>query len=180
MFKVESVPGFPDVKTIATNTFRDQRGYFCEAFRNTIPGLPEFVQENVSFSKIRTVRGLHYQLKPKAQAKLISCIHGYIIDIFLDLRKDSPTYGKHGKVELYGPEVSLFIPEGFAHGFCAWASDTVVKYKVSEFYSPDHERSIRYNDPDLDITWHCGFIESYVMSDKDRDAPLFKDAENNF
>lgn len=180
MFKVESIPGFPDVKTIVTEYHSDYRGYFCEIFRNSIPDLPVFVQENISVSNKGVVRGLHYQLKPKAQAKLITCISGYIMDVFVDLRKKSPTYGKYGTVELFGPKTSLFVPEGFAHGFCALIDQTFVLYKVSDFYSSEHERSILYKDSDLHINWGLGYNDIYSASEKDKNAPLLKDVENNF
>ena len=182
MFKIKSFPDFPDIKIIVSPSYGDHRGYFCETFRDTIPGLPKFVQENTSISHKGTIRGLHYQINPHAQAKLVTCLSGNILDVFLDLRKKSITYGKHGTIELSGFHTSLFIPEGFAHGFRALKDDTIVSYKVSNFYSPEHERCIIYNDPDLDIDWNFNKLKiyNYITSVKDRTAPLLKDAENNF
>jgi dTDP-4-dehydrorhamnose 3,5-epimerase len=176
---------FPEVIKIFGQRFNDERGYFCESFKQKEfldNGLPEFVQENHSFSKPSTIRGLHYQVNPKAQGKLVYCVSGDIFDFVVDIRKNSPTYKEWFQYHLSGDDQTqlrmLYIPPGFAHGFRVFGIyNAHVVYKVTEYYSPDHEKSIRWNDPDLKIMWG----ESHPrMSDRDRNAPLLKDAENNF
>lgn len=173
----------PDVTLISSKRFSDDRGFFAEEYRKDIfeqKGLPKFVQDNISISSRGTLRGLHYQLAPKAQAKLVSCIRGYIIDVAVDIRPKSKTYGKYIKVELFGPGTMLYVPAGFAHGFLALEDDTIVSYKCSEYYSPGHDRNILWNDPDIGIEWELeqttGFSKP-LMSAKDTEAPLLKNAD---
>jgi len=175
---------FPGLVIIEPSVFNDSRGYFFESYnlkdflRNNISFNP--VQDNESSSQKGVIRGLHYQLNPMAQAKLIRVIRGSILDVVVDLRKASPTYGQWTSVELNSMEKrQLFIPEGFAHGFSVLSIDAIILYKCDNLYSPVHERGILYNDPDLGIDWKID-PGSKIISDKDRHNPLFKDAEMNF
>jgi len=170
-------------KLIKIKRFEDERGFFSESFRASAfleIGLPEFVQENHSFSKPGTFRGLHYQLNPEAQGKLVHCAYGQIVDYIVDIRVGSSTYGKHIKVNL-GHNVdysTIYVPPGFAHGFYVPGVHVAsVIYKVTKYYSPQHERAINYADPTLDI----GLGNTHLrISDKDKIAPMLVDAENNF
>ena len=182
-FNFKSSSLFPEVICLSGTRHLDQRGFFCETFRNEdfeSNGLPKFVQENHSWSKGGTFRGLHYQENPKAQGKLVYCISGLIWDYVIDIRKESPTYGRWEKFILNGNNGKAFemiyIPNGFAHGF--YVPDVAhVIYKVTEYYSPDYEKSIRYNDPDINLD----IIDYHIsVSDKDKNALLLKDADNNF
>jgi dTDP-4-dehydrorhamnose 3,5-epimerase len=175
----------PEVIIIDGKRFKDERGFFSESFRVDEfekNGIPPFVQENHSFSQPPCLRGLHYQLNPKAQGKLVYCVAGSIIDVAVDIRKGSPNYAKWVKVELNeGNGRMLYIPPGFAHGFLAGGIDgTDVIYKTTEYYSPEHDRCIRPNDPEIGIRWDYVGFECCKMSDKDKNAPLLKDADNNF
>jgi dTDP-4-dehydrorhamnose 3,5-epimerase len=124
------------------------------------------------------LRGLHYQLNPAAQGKLVRCVCGRIFDVAVDIRKRSPTFRKWKGVELSGDSGRmLYVPEGFAHGYCALAPDSVVIYKTTDYWSPEHERAIRWNDPGLAINWP---VRSPIVSEKDNQAPDFDQAENNF
>jgi dTDP-4-dehydrorhamnose 3,5-epimerase len=139
----------------------------------------EFVQDNHSLSvQAGTLRGLHYQLEPKAQTKLVRCIKGAIYDVVVDIRKGSPTFGKWISVILTEHNKRmLLVPKGFAHGFVTLVPNTEVLYKVDEYYSPEHDRAIRWNDPKLNIDWP---VREPILSDKDRNAPLLDEAEINF
>jgi dTDP-4-dehydrorhamnose 3,5-epimerase len=171
----------PAVKRIVPKRFGDARGWFSETYRADVlaqAGIPTiFVQDNQSFSAPPgTIRGLHFQIPPQPQTKLIRVLAGAILDVAVDIRPDSPTYGQHVAVRLdaEGGE-QLFIPHGFAHGFCTLTPDVMVAYKVDAYYSPAHDRGIAWNDPDLNIPWP--FDEAgAVLSDKDRRAPRLKDA----
>lgn len=169
----------PDVKIVRTKRFSDGRGYFCETFRRLAFAekgiLHDFVQDNQSGSeRIGTVRGLHFQRPPFAQAKLIRVLSGAILDVVVDLRRSSPTFGKHvsAKLDSEGDE-QLFVPKGFAHGFCTLQPRTVVFYKVDQVYSPDHEGGLYWADPDLAIDWPVTASEAQV-SPKDRTLPTFE------
>jgi dTDP-4-dehydrorhamnose 3,5-epimerase len=169
---------------IETNVFPDQRGCFYESFN--IKKLSElginanFVQDNVSKSKKGVVRGLHYQLDPFSQAKLIIVLSGKILDVIVDVRKGSPTFGKHVSVELASKDHKVFfIPKGFAHGFIALEADTIVQYKCDEYYSPKHERGINILDPTLNIDWNYP-KDKIIIADRDLQFPLFDKAEMNF
>lgn len=173
----EPVPGVLELKA---RVFADNRGSFSETFsRRTMAGLGvdvEFVQDNESFSAGRgTVRGLHLQVDPSAQGKLVRVLRGRIFDVAVDLRADSPTYLQHASIELVAGDARAFwIPTGFAHGFCTLTDDTVVAYKVTDFYDPNAERSIRFDDPDLSIDWPVDPSDA-VLSDKDAAAGTLAD-----
>jgi dTDP-4-dehydrorhamnose 3,5-epimerase len=167
---------------IELNIFNDSRGYFSETFRAERykdHGINlDFVQDNISVSKKGTLRGLHYQIPPKAQAKLCHVIKGSVIDVAVDLRFGSPTFGQHLALELSEENhKQVFIPAGFAHGFTVLSDEAVFQYKCSDFYSKEYERAIRFDDPDLKINWG---IENPIVSDKDRNAKFFKKIEKDF
>lgn len=172
------------VKVFEPRVFGDHRGWFTETFNQSIlkeNGIDiEFIQDNHSYSAEQgTLRGLHYQLSPKAQTKLVRCTQGAIFDVAVDIRPDSPTYGQWFGVELSADnKKQLLVPKGFAHGFLTLTSDVEVQYKVDELYSPEHDRSIQWNDSTLNIDWPINF--NPILSDKDQNAPSFVDAENNF
>ncbi len=166
---------------ITPQVFGDHRGYFKETLRDSSfqeLGLPTFVQENESRSKEGVLRGLHYQLNPAPLAKLVRCVRGAIFDVAVDIRKKSPTYGQWHGVELSESNHKMFlIPEGFAHGFLTLREDTIIVYKQSGYYSPEHERGILWNDPALNIQWPN---HEPLLSDKDKVAKVLAEAENNF
>ncbi|MFR9710654.1 dTDP-4-dehydrorhamnose 3,5-epimerase [Paenibacillus sp. MB22_1] len=161
----------------------DHRGYFMETYNEAILqrlGLQvRFVQDNHSLSKEKgVIRGLHYQLPPKAQTKLVRVLAGAIYDVVVDLRRQSPTFGKWiGIILSEENKRQLFVPKGFAHGFCTLTPNTQVFYKVDEFYAPEYDRGIRWDDPSLQIDWP---VSDPVLSDKDRSHPDFKYAELGF
>lgn len=182
-FKVRET-GIKDLNIIETKMFTDNRGYFFETFNKTrFSGIGinfEFVQDNVSKSDYGVIRGLHYQLDPASQTKLLTVLSGSIIDVAVDLRKNSDTFGKHFSLKLEaGDGKMLLIPRGFAHGFASLSDDTVILYKCDGLYSPSHERGIIYNDPDLDIDWNIP-SSNVLIAERDLSFPLFKDAEMNF
>lgn len=158
----------------------DSRGFFMESFNEKVfaeYGLPtSYVQDNHSYSaKAGTLRGLHYQLSPKAQTKLVRVTAGAIYDVAVDIRQDSPDFGRWTGVILSASNKRmLLVPQGFAHGFCTLVPHTEVLYKVDELYDPDLDRGIAWNDPSLNINWP---VADPVLSIKDRDLPLLKDAE---
>ena len=168
----------PGVLELQVKVLADSRGSFSETFsRRTMAGFGvdlEFCQDNESFSSSSgTVRGLHLQVEPHAQGKLVRVVHGAIFDVAVDIRPESATFGQHTSVELKaGDNRALWIPAGFAHGFCTLADETVVSYKATDFYAPDCERSIRFDDPDLGIGWPVDSSDA-VLSDKDAAAPSF-------
>lgn len=168
----------PEVKVFVPRRFKDARGFFSETYnadglKALGIGMP-FVQDNHSLSVEKgVVRGLHYQLPPMAQHKLVRVIRGSILDIAVDIRRGSPTFGRHVAVTLSAEEWNqIFVPIGFAHGFATLEPDTEVIYKVSNYYSPAHERGIRWNDPELRINWAIDPAQA-VLSDRDRQHPLF-------
>ena len=164
----------PDVLLITPKVFRDSRGYFLESFNNK--HLPfNFVQDNQSYSEKNTIRGLHYQVV-KPQGKLVRAIKGRILDVAVDIRKDSPTFKQYVAVELSSDNFKqLYIPEGFAHGFSVLSDEAEVLYKTTDYWYKEHDRSINFNDPELNIDWKIEGIP--ILSDKDRDAVFLKDAE---
>ncbi len=171
-----------EVKIITPSIYHDGRGFFFEAYKRsefTENGISEnFVQENVSVSHKNVVRGLHYQLNPFAQDKLVLVTAGSIFDVAVDIRKDSPTYGKYVSATLNADLGNmLWIPKGFAHGFMALENNTRVSYKITAEYSPEHERGILYNDPEIGIKWPNG---TYVLNDRDSHFPTLSHAEINF
>ena len=173
----------PDVKLIQMSRFNDPRGFFSETYSRTAlknDGIDiEFVQDNLSLSKLAgTVRGLHFQHPPAAQAKLVWVSQGRILDVAVDLRTGSPTRGLWVGVELSAEAWNqLYVPVGFAHGFCTLEPDTIVQYKVSSPYAPAHDSGLLWNDPDLKIDWP---VSDPVLSDKDRQLPCWKDLGNVF
>jgi dTDP-4-dehydrorhamnose 3,5-epimerase len=175
----------PDVKLIASPPFKDARGFFAEIYRRddfVAGGIDcEFVQDNHSGSSAAgTVRGLHFQIAPYAQAKLLRVLTGRIFDVCVDLRRSSPTYGRHVAVELDADSgMQLCVPVGFAHGYCTLAPNTEVFYKVSNIYSPAHERGLFWADPALDIPWPVS-VQAAVVSERDKSAPLFASLAERF
>ena len=168
----------PDVKVVTPVRHQDARGFFVETWNRRVlaeHGLVlEFVQDNLAHSKkAGTVRGLHYQDSPMAQGKLVGVLRGAVFDVALDIRAGSPTYGQHVSVTLSADEGNqIWIPEGFAHGYCTLEDDTLLFYKQTAFYAPDQEGGILWNDPALDIEWPVG-AESAILSDKDLALPSF-------
>lgn len=175
----------PDVIKITPKRHGDTRGHFVELFRQDLfkshVGDVTFVQHNQSLSRAAgTVRGLHYQFAPAAQGKLVRCVRGAIFDVAVDLRGSSPTFGRHVAVELSSEtDVQLWIPEGFAHGFCTLTPDAEVWYAVTHAYSPAHERGILWNDPDLGIAWPVA-AEAAVVGARDVTQPRFRDYAGDF
>ena len=166
---------YPDV-------IRDDRGYFFESYSkkryDEICGECEFVQDNVSESVKDTVRGLHYQIGDFAQGKLCKVLLGKVMDVAVDIRFGSPTFGKYFSVELSDENnAQLWIPPGFAHGFSVLSGKAVFHYKCTNYYSKAYERSIRFNDPSLNIEWH---VKNPIVSSKDLSAPLFSQVEKIF
>ena len=168
-------------KIIEPRVFGDARGYFFEswnrqAFREA--GIDvDFVQDNESFSSYGVLRGLHYQMAPYTQAKLVRVIQGGVLDIAVDIRRGSPTFGKHVAVELSGENKrQLFVPRGFAHGFVVLTEEALFAYKCDNRYMPSHERGIAWNDPALGINWRVN-AESFILSEKDTKNPFLADAE---
>ena len=171
-----------DVIFIEPQLFPDNRGLFFESFKESefiSNGIDKkFVQDNFSHSVKGVLRGLHYQNNPKAQAKLVIVLMGEIFDVAVDIRKGSPTYGKWVGEILSGENHKLlYIPEGFAHGFCVLSKEADVLYKVSQEYSPEHENGIIWNDPTIDITWP---IDKPILLEKDLRLSFLKDIDNNF
>lgn len=176
--------GFSGLMVIKPTIHLDPRGYFFESYNNVSMNNAGIsfnpVQDNESKSSKGVIRGLHYQLNPFGQAKLIRVVEGKIFDIALDLRKDSLTFGKWFGIELDSEKKDqFFIPVGFAHGFSVLSDVAVIQYKCSSVYNPQYERGISLNDPELDINWKLG-SGSQLISDKDLKQPLFKNAEYNF
>ncbi len=166
----------PDVKMIEPQVFPDNRGWFKENYRQDVfakHGIGPFVQDNVSFSTYGVLRGLHFQLPPKDQGKLVSCLLGEILDVAVDIRKDSPSYGKWVAEHLSAENHRmLWFPAGFAHGFVVLSETALVVYKVTAPYTPELDRGIRWDDPDLAIDWQ---IENPIISSKDAKLPFLKD-----
>lgn len=170
------------VTLIETSVYPDHRGFFAEIFREEsfkkMGFTVSFVQDNFSFSHRNVLRGLHYQLNPHAQGKLVVALYGEIYDCAVDIRQGSPTYGKWVGVYL-SPQRGqmLYVPPGFAHGFCVLSESAVVMYKVTQDYNPAAERGIVWNDPEIGIKWP---LSSPVISEKDAILPTLAAAENNF
>lgn len=171
----------PDVVIIEPAIFGDHRGYFLESFKENLfeqhIGKAHFVQENESKSSYGVLRGLHYQLPPFAQAKLVRVITGRVLDIAVDIRKSSPTFGQHVAVELSEEnKKQLYIPHGFAHGFVTLSKEAIFSYKCDNYYHKDSEASIRFNDQDLHINWQIP-EKDMILSAKDTDGLSFKNAQ---
>ncbi|WP_294139797.1 dTDP-4-dehydrorhamnose 3,5-epimerase [uncultured Sanguibacteroides sp.] len=169
------------VVIIEPQVFGDERGYFFESFSQREferqVGKVVFVQDNESRSVYGVLRGLHYQLPPYTQSKLVRVVSGMILDVVVDIRIGSSTYGKHLAIELSGENKrQLFIPKGFAHGFVVLSEEVIFQYKCDDFYAPEYEAGIRYDDPDLRIDWRLP-AEVIILSEKDRNRPCFKDVK---
>lgn len=174
----------PDLYIIEPQLYGDTRGYFFESynheeFKKNISKV-NFVQDNESKSVRGVLRGLHFQCPPFDQSKLVRCIEGEVIDVALDIRKGSPTYGKYFSLSLTGiNKKQLFIPKGFAHGFSVISDSAIFAYKVDNFYAPEYDAGIRFNDNDIDIDW--GLDENEIkLSKKDSILPFFKDFKSPF
>ena len=170
------------VKIVRPRRFSDVRGYFVETWhksRFAEHGIDaDFVQDNASFSRLpRTIRGLHFQRPPAAQAKLVRVVSGAVLDVAVDLRRGSSSFGRYVSAILTaeGGE-QLFVPIGFAHGFCTLEPDTEVAYKVSDFYSPEHDRGVIWNDPEIAVDWPLGGNPP-VLSEKDSRLPRLSEIE---
>lgn len=169
---------------IEPRLFKDQRGYFFESFserefaEKVAP--VRFVQDNESKSSYGVLRGLHFQKPPYAQAKLVRVIKGRVLDVAVDLRKGSLTYGKYEAVELSEDNHrQFFIPRGFAHGFCVLSDEVIFQYKCDNFYAPQSEGAVRWDDPDLAVDWKIP-AEDVILSDKDRNHPGLRELEDVF
>jgi len=167
---------------IEPDVFRDDRGFFFESYskqRYKDFGISvEFVQDNISKSKKGTVRGLHYQIGERAQGKLCQVLEGEVLDVAVDIRFNSPTFGKYFSLILNSEtKFQLWIPQGFAHGFSVLSDEAIFSYKCTNYYSKAHERAILFNDSDLKIDWK---IENPIVSEKDLTAEKFKDIERDF
>lgn len=176
--------GFPGLWVFEPMVFEDSRGFFYEAYNEKIFGARgidiKFVQDNQSRSTYGVVRGLHYQKPPFAQAKLVRALVGSILDVVVDIRKGSPTYGKAFSIELSAQnKKQLYIPHGFAHGFSVLSDVAEVLYKCDQFYNKASEGGILYNDPVLKIDWRVPLNEA-IVSDKDIVLPVFAECDNPF
>jgi dTDP-4-dehydrorhamnose 3,5-epimerase len=175
----------PDVLLIEPTVHGDSRGYFMESFRqdllNDFLGYEvNFVQDNESKSSKGVLRGLHYQLPPSAQAKLVRVIEGRVLDVAVDIRQSSPTFGQYVSKELSSDNHhQLFIPRGFAHGFVVLSESAVFAYKVDNYYSPNDDRGIAFDDPEIDIDWVLKSDE-LQLSDKDKSHPVLSKAKELF
>ena len=174
--KVEETP-LKGVLVIKPDVFGDSRGYFFESYKSTeyvkCGIAQDFVQDNISRSVKGTMRGLHYQVGEFAQGKLCQVIYGMVLDVVVDIRKNSPTFGKHFSVILSEKEhCQIWIPPGFAHGFSVLSDYAIFHYKCTQFYNKESERSINYADSELNIDWK---VDNPIVSDKDKSARLFKD-----
>jgi dTDP-4-dehydrorhamnose 3,5-epimerase len=172
----------PGLMLIVPDVFRDDRGYFFESYqKEKLQELGidvDFVQDNESCSSKGILRGLHFQRPPHAQGKLVRVVKGSVLDVAVDIRKNSPTYGKWASFRLDGDSKNMiWVPEGFAHGFLVLEDDTIFQYKCTNLFSKASEDSIRWNDPSLGIEWGTN---NPVLSPKDKDAPLFSDLKSPF
>lgn len=166
---------------IEPKIFNDPRGYFFESYNqkefNEKIGRIDFVQDNESFSSYGVLRGLHFQKPPFAQSKLVRVIQGKVLDVAIDIRHGSPTFGKYVSVELSGENHrQFFIPRGFAHGFCVLSETALFQYKCDNLYAPQSEGAIAWNDPDLNIDWKIP-VDKVILSDKDRHHAFLKESE---
>lgn len=172
----------PGLLVIEPQVFADERGFFLESYnrdRYREVGLSaEFVQDNLSLSKKGVLRGLHYQAPPFEQGKLVTVLRGSVLDVAVDIRFGSPTFGRHVAVELSVENHKQFwIPAGFAHAFLALEDDTLFAYKCTNLYSKEHDRGVLWNDPDIGIVWP---VEAPLVSEKDQRQPLLKDIAREF
>lgn len=182
-FKFTRLENIPDLIVIEPQVFKDARGWFFETYKKSefaASGIAtEFLQASQSYSLKRdTLRGLHFQNDPHAQGKLVRCLSGSVLDVAVDIRHGSPTYGKWAGVELTGENKKLFwVPAGFAHGFYTLTDNAEFEYLMTNEWAPSHERGIRWNDPDLAIKWPG---TNPMLSEKDAAAPVLKDSDCNF
>ena len=178
IFKKLSIP---EVILIEPKIFSDNRGFFFENFKEKdflLNGITKLIQDNISHSTFGVIRGLHYQKNPKAQAKFVTTLRGKIFDVAVDIRKNSPTFGQWvGEILSDENHKSLYIPEGFAHGFCVLSENADVFYKVNNEYSPENERGILWNDPQINIMWP---IDMPILHKKDSSLPLLQNADIDF
>lgn len=176
---------FPEVKILTPRRFGDQRGWFAETWSRRhfaeVGIIVDFVQDNVSYTANKgVIRGLHYQAVPCAQAKLVQVLRGRVLDVAVDIRKASPTFGRYVAVELDAASGRmLYVPCGFAHGFCTLEEDVLFTYKVSDYYSPANDRAILWSDPDIGISWPVDTVD-VIVSAKDGAAPRLRDATDLF
>ncbi len=174
-----------DLYIIEPDVFSDSRGYFFESYNkkkldHLLPENYSFVQDNESKSSYGVLRGLHYQLAPYSQTKLVRVIQGSVFDVAVDIRKDSPTFGQWVGVELTGENKKQFlIPKGFAHGFIVLSETAIFAYKCDEYYNPKAERGIIFDDPELGIDWQIDPVDMIIV-DKDRKWPVLAEAEINY
>ena len=176
--------GIKGVYILKPRVFKDARGYFFESFSkrefDAAIGNVDFVQDNESCSTKGVIRGLHFQKPPYSQAKLVRCVRGKVLDVALDLRKDSSTYGKYVAVELSEDNhLQFFIPKGFAHGFEVLSETAIFQYKCDEYYHPEVEGGIDCSDPELGLPWVIN-IDEAIVSEKDKKHPLLKDFNSPF
>lgn len=182
-FEFKRLDAIPDVVLVEPRRFGDDRGWFMETYKRSDfveHGIPhDFPQDNHSRSaEVHTLRGLHYQLPPHAQGKLVRCPRGRLFDVAADLRQGSPSYGRWVAAELSAANGRmLWVPPGFAHGVLTLEPDSEIMYKVTAEYAPDHERAIRWDDPDLGIDWPA---TDPVLNERDASAPTLKEAEHGF
>ena len=175
----------PDVVLIEPTVHGDNRGYFVETFRQdlfeeAVGYQVNFIQDNESKSTKGVLRGLHYQLPPYTQAKLVRVIEGSVLDVAVDIRKSGPTFGQSVAVELTADNKhQLFVPHGFAHGFVVLSDSATIAYKVDNYYAPEHDRGIVFNDSDLSIDWQLP-LEDLQLSDKDKEQPVLANAKDLF
>jgi len=172
----------PEIVVIEAKSFSDDRGFFLESFKESdfiSNGIDvKFVQDNISHSMKNVLRGLHYQKNPEAQAKLVIPIKGKIFDVAVDIRKGSPSFGRWvGEILSEDNHKSMFVPKGFAHGFCVLSEQADILYKVSNEYSSENERGIIWNDHTLEINW---LVDNPILTKKDLELPLLNDIDNNF
>jgi len=176
--------GFSGLLVFEPRVFRDERGYFFESFNQKVfeeAGITKtFVQDNQSYSRRGTLRGLHYQLNPFAQSKLVRALQGEVLDVVVDLRKKSPTFGKSFSILLNDEnQLQLYVPRGFAHGYSVISETALFFYKCDNYYNKEAERGIMYNDPELNIDWKIE-MNAAVVSEKDKQNKSFREAEHNF
>lgn len=174
-----------DLLVIQPQVFNDSRGYFFESFNqkkfnDLTQTNTQFVQDNQAFSTFGVLRGLHYQLNPYSQAKLVSVLHGKVLDVAVDVRKGSATYGQHFSIELSDEnKTQLFVPRGFAHGYVVLSEAAHFFYKCDNFYSKENEGGVAFNDPSLNIDWQIDLSKA-ILSDKDLILPKLSESKNNF
>lgn len=182
--KIERL-AIPDVLLITPQIFRDDRGFFSEVWKEKALAdfgvKMDFVQDNHAFSRDKGVlRGLHFQLPPAAQDKLVRCTRGSILDVAVDIRRSSPTFGKYVSAVISAENwQQILVPAGFAHGYVTLEADTEVLYKVTSYYSPQHDRGVAWNDPEIAIDWGVS-PDAVILSAKDKLQPKLKDAPTLF